>query len=177
MFGVKGFDKNKKDSAMNLNLSVTWVKKLIPSSVATQEELKTMTAKSFRKGFSNWGDANPDPQVRLDTLEAQDHSAAVDRTNYHVKSARRVHNVNKTIMGEVMTAGSSGSGEARPGEAVDGAGGSDSVQVKKRRGRFMQNEREFMLMALGSRRADGTLRPPTGVNNAGVVRAKAKFPH
>ena len=63
-------------------------------SVASEEELKTLTAKLFMKGFSKWGAEHPDPVVYRVTIEAQDQSERVDKLNYHVK----VNAVNKIIM-------------------------------------------------------------------------------
>ena len=177
----RGVDKKRP---LNMNKAVTWVKKLLAKSVATEQELKTMTAKSFRKGFSNWGAAHPDPEVNRDTIEAQDHSEAVDKLNYHVTSGRRVNKVNKTIMAGVMAdeniivgseEGTGSSGKQNPAKKKgrrDAVVASGTGQVAKKNGRFTQSQRDVLLIALGKSRQDGTIRPPTGVTNKAVEIAK-----
>ena len=70
----------------------------IPESVASKEELETLTAKSFR----NWGAAHLDPVVNRDTIEAHDHSEAIDKLHYRVKSRYHVNAVNRVVMNMVM---------------------------------------------------------------------------
>ena len=87
--------------AHDMKYSIAWLKSVIPSSVASEEELKTLSAKSFRKGFSDWGADHPDPIVNRDIYEAQDYSKRTDELNYHIKNSKRVNNVNKAVMSQI----------------------------------------------------------------------------
>ena len=58
--------------------SILWLKKHIPEGVASEEELKSLTAKSIRKGFSNWGARHAEAAVVAGTLETQDNSERID---------------------------------------------------------------------------------------------------
>ena len=42
---------SKRNRAMDMRDPIAWVKKFIPESVASKEELDTLTAKSFKLGF------------------------------------------------------------------------------------------------------------------------------
>ena len=160
--------------AHNLRWSVNWVKPLIPPSVASKEELKTLTAKSFRKGFSNWGAEHPDPVVNRDTIEAQDHSERVDKLNYHVKAGRRVNAVNKIIMTGVMEPDEV-EGDEDPGDTSASQESSEGSSSGKR---FSKGKRDYMRMALGTRRTDGSIRPPLKCpKNQDIKAARVKFPH
>ena len=178
--------------AHNMRWSVAWVKPFIPETVASKEEIRTLTAKSFRKGFSNWGSSHPDPAVNRDCIEAQDHSESTDILHYRVKYRDRVNVVNRTIMDLVMNATEpenvdqhvEDNGEqvehVEVGEQVEHIEVGEQVEhveVGKRRSRFTKEQKDYMLMALGSRRKDLSLRPPSGVTNASVDKARQKFPH
>ena len=166
----------------NLRESITWLRPLIPRSIATEEEIRSITAKTFRKGFSNWGAEHPDPVVNRDTIEAQDHSERVDVLNYRVKSGHRVNAVNRVLMAEV---GMDMRVEHEdPGHASESSTEHEDPEVSagtekaKRKSRFTQSQRDYMRMALGTRRKDGSIRPPVKMpTNEDIRIARSKFPH
>ena len=57
--------RNKPEGGeMEFHNVLEWVKRQLPEGKATEEELKHFTARSNRKGFSNWGHNHPDQQIR-----------------------------------------------------------------------------------------------------------------
>ena len=70
--------------------------------MATEEELKHFTAKSKRKGFSNWGHNHPDPMISRNTVELQDHSENINHSNYRITVSEICLNVTRTVLTEVV---------------------------------------------------------------------------
>jgi hypothetical protein len=64
----------------------TYLEKGAPGGVCSPEEIIGMSAKAFRKGFSNWASQHPEEAVQRNAFTVQDHSEDVQMTNYHVAS-------------------------------------------------------------------------------------------
>ena len=61
---------SRMGGAVDLKHSVEWVKREYEEEllqVVTREELSTLTAKSNRRGFSNWENFHEDPTINRDT--------------------------------------------------------------------------------------------------------------
>ena len=92
-------------------------------------------------------------------------------------------NDNENII-EGSAEGAGGSGIQRMGRDAavtnnkgrDAAVGSGRGQLAKKTGRFTKIQHDMLLMALGTKRQDGTICPPTGVTNRAVELAKAEYP-
>ena len=138
--------------SFDLKHSIEWVKREFEEEllkVVTREELDTFTAKSNRRGFSNWGYSHEDPTINRDTVEAQDHSAAIDTSNYHVKSGDRTSRVTRTILNDVVGASCSLPPMSRS-EAVP------SGPSKANKGYFDPSEKLLLLRALGKSDGNGS---------------------
>jgi len=143
----------------DLKHSIDWVKREFKEellAVCTEEELSSLTAKSNRKGFSNWGYAHDDPTINRDVAEAQDHSVAIDMSNYHIKSGARAARVTRTILSDVV--GASCSLDA---PAVGAAQCEPAERPKVSRGFFTPKEKRILLKGLGKPRGDGSFDPPS----------------
>ena len=87
---------NKKPTQMRQ--SVQWMKDKLIKGFCNEEELKSLSAKAFRKAFSNWGRDHPDLEVRENVCEVQDHSQNVQQTNYAIASCEKASFVTKSII-------------------------------------------------------------------------------
>ena len=67
------------------------------------EELKGLTAKSFRKCYRLWGKAHPDQRIRDGVDKNQDHSTAVAETNYDVAAHQQAAVIAGGIIDSVRT--------------------------------------------------------------------------
>ena len=116
-----------------LREAIKWIKVNLLPGFCTTEEIARLSAKAFRKGFSNWGKDHPDQTVRDNVCEVQDHSQTVQETNYNVASYSKASMVTKAVMNLVRSrkpaaktvggsAGGSNGGSA--GSSVGGYGGS-----------------------------------------------------
>ena len=50
----------------------------------SSEEIETLSAKAWRKGFSNWAHQHENPEISRNAPEVQDHTAQVQLTNYNI---------------------------------------------------------------------------------------------
>jgi DNA gyrase/topoisomerase IV subunit B len=87
---------NKKPT--QIRQSIQWMKDKLIKGFCNEEELKSLSAKAFRKAFSNWGRDHHDLDVRENVCEVQDHSQNVQQTNYATASCRKASFVTKSII-------------------------------------------------------------------------------
>ena len=87
---------NKKPTQMRQ--SIQWMKEKLIEGFCTEEEVRSLSAKAFRKAFSNWGRDHHDMDVRENVCEVQDHSQSVMQTNYAVASCEKASYVTKAII-------------------------------------------------------------------------------
>jgi integrase len=78
--------------------SIQWMKYKLIEGFCTEEEVKSLSAKAFRKAFSNWGRDHRDMDVRENVCEVQDHSQNVIQTNYAVASCENTSFITKAMM-------------------------------------------------------------------------------
>ena len=81
------------------------------------EELRGLTAKSFRKCYRLWGKAHPEQCVREGVDKNQDHSQAVAESNYDVSAHQQAAVIAGAIINSVR-ASSSNEAELMPPTTV-----------------------------------------------------------
>ena len=72
--------------------ALSWGKELLVG-YCSPEEIIGMSAKAFRKGFSNWARQHPEEAVQINAFSVQDYSENVQMTNYNVASKQIARNV------------------------------------------------------------------------------------
>ena len=73
--------------------ALSWGKELLVG-YCSPEEIIGMSAKAFRKGFSNWARQHPEEAVQINAFSVQDYSENVQMTNYNVASKQIARNAN-----------------------------------------------------------------------------------
>ena len=77
---------SSKGNITSMRHALDWMKQNVLSDLCTVEELRGLTAKSFRKCYRLWGKAHPEQVVRDGVDRNQDHSQAVAESNYDVSA-------------------------------------------------------------------------------------------
>ena len=71
-----------KGNVTSMRHALDWTKQNVLSDLCTVEELRGLTAKSFRKCYRLWGKAHPEQCVREGVDKNQDYSQAVAESKY-----------------------------------------------------------------------------------------------
>ena len=139
--------------------AINWARTFL-SGVLTAAELKTLTAKTTRKGSSNWAQQHPNANVNKKAFAVMGHSKTIQIQNYNVVRDKDAIEVNRAVVGDVIMK----------------AGSLKTVTNRGRAGRFSRSEKDLITKALCTRGADGKMMPPSGVNNKTVDQAIGKYP-
>ena len=91
--------RTKEGRAPLVKHAVDWLKKAYIKDLCTAEELASLTPKSWRKGWSNWAEGHPDPEVRRIATRVMCHSPGVQKSNYSVVNAENAAKFGAAVLG------------------------------------------------------------------------------
>lgn len=84
----------------DIKFSHNWLKTEFLAALCTEKELKTLTPKSWRKGWSNWGKGQKDPHLREIHQRLMCHSPQVAQSNYLVPDVENAGQIGRKVLGE-----------------------------------------------------------------------------
>jgi hypothetical protein len=82
--------------------SNNWLKETTLKTLCSTNELKSLTAKSWRKGWANWGQDHPDPELNCIAFKVMCHSQEVMQSNYNVVNLTNASRFAKCVLKTVQ---------------------------------------------------------------------------
>ena len=79
--------RGKTKKPMEVGKVSDWLKKHLKDDL-TEQQLKTLTSKSWRKGWTNWGLNHPDPVIHEMSDRVMFHSKRVQQSNYAIMNVK-----------------------------------------------------------------------------------------
>ena len=171
--------------------AVNWIKQFLVD-FCTPREIKSLSPKAWRKGYSNWAQSHKDPEVRKEAAERMDHSEEVRMTNYSQQQHDKAARWNDRVLQSVLNASRVSSQQDSDGEMDDDVemaeDREEEVQeygnTERRSGKkmtragiaFSKSEKTLLQRAFCTKSPDGKILPPKGIKNAQVDIALKKYP-
>ena len=87
-----------KGTPPDLKHANNWLKDRALKDFCTSAELSSLTPKSWRKGWSNWGQDHPDPEINRIAYKVMCHSQDVQQSNYSVVNTSNALKFGKAVI-------------------------------------------------------------------------------